>query len=211
MSYSPFWDFFDSINDEVEQFNRLLASNGYENRVKVSPSSKAVTQGNDKDKQVATKSDNKNARDSERSLIFPSLFNSPGFFSNNFDVVPPVDILDNEGDYELHVSIPGAQKDKINLDFNADKNEVVISGEIPAHSDDKNVKVSERTSGKFERHITLPSTPKLDEENIKANYTNGVLTLKIPKLSNEKSNSRRIEITSSESWTDEGSSSNNKL
>lgn len=197
---SPFWNFFDNINDEVEQFNRLLASNGYEDRVKVSPSSKAVTQGNDSDKQVANPT---SANRNERSLIFPSLFNTPGFFSDNFDVVPPVDILDNEGDYELHVSIPGAQKDNISLDFNTERNEVTISGEIPAHDEDKKLKVKERTSGKFERHITLPSSPKLDEENIKANYSNGVLTLKIPKLSKEKSNSRRIEITSSETWGDE--------
>jgi len=201
---SPFWDFFDSINEEVDQFNRLLASNGYDDRVRVSPSSKAVTQGNEGDgKQVSTRNKGQNNKRNDKSLIFPSLFNSPGFFSNNFDVVPPVDILDNEKDYELHVSVPGAQKDKINLDFNADKNEITISGEIPAHVEDKNLKVQERTSGKFERHISLPSSPKLDENNIKANYSNGVLTLKIPKLNNEKTNSRRIEITSSESWGDD--------
>ncbi|ODQ57909.1 hypothetical protein WICANDRAFT_64061 [Wickerhamomyces anomalus NRRL Y-366-8] len=196
---SPFWDFFDNINDEVDQFNRLLASNGYDDRVRVSPSStKAVTQGNEKDQQAVTKSSA--PKKNERSLVFPSLFNSPSFFSSNFDVVPPVDILDNEDNYELHVSIPGAEKDKINLDFNADKNQVTISGEIPAHTDDKNLKVNERSSGKFERHISLPSSPKLDENNIKANYANGVLTLKIPKLSKEKSNTRRIEISSSETW-----------
>jgi len=211
---SPFWDFFDSINDEVDQFNRLLASNGYDDRVKVSPSSRAITNGNENDdgqnRQVSRRNNKRgnNKRNGDRSLIFPSLFNEPSFFSNELDVVPPVDILDNDNNYELHVSIPGAQRDKINLDFNSDKNEITVSGEIPAHVEDKNLKVQERTSGKFERHISLPLAPKLDENNIKANYSNGVLTLKIPKLGNENSNSRRIEITSSESWGDESKEEN---
>ncbi|CAM9022327.1 unnamed protein product [Wickerhamomyces anomalus] len=168
---SPFWDFFDNINDEVDQFNRLLASNGYDDRVRVSPSStKAVTQGNEKDQQAVTKSSA--PKKNERSLITMN-------YTFQFQVL---------------------KKDKINLDFNADKNQVTVSGEIPAHTDDKNLKVNERSSGKFERHISLPSSPKLDENNIKANYANGVLTLKIPKLSKEKSNTRRIEISSSETW-----------
>ncbi|CCH42356.1 Heat shock protein 26 [Wickerhamomyces ciferrii] len=204
---SPFWNFFDSINDEVDQFNRLLASNGFNDRVKVSPSTKAVKQSGESNDQSQV-SQNQRESDANRSLIFPSLFNSPSFFSQGFDIVPPVDILDNESNYELHVSIPGASKDKINLDFNPENNQITITGEIPGHSDDSNLKIKERKLGKFERHIKLPQSPKLDEENIKANYSNGVLVLKIPKLSNEKGNSRRIEISSSESWNDETETTN---
>ncbi|CDR41212.1 CYFA0S06e04038g1_1 [Cyberlindnera fabianii] len=203
---APFWDFFDNISDEVNQFNRLLQTAGYDNnRVRVVPSkNKTVTQ-NGETPSASADGQVSNVTGTDRSLGFPSLFNS-SFFNSSFDFVPPVDILDNEKEYEIHVSTPGVKKDDIQLDFHPENNEVVISGVLKGHSEhsSKNLKVQERSSGEFKRRIALPTSTKLDEDNIKASYNNGVLVLKVPKLDASTGGSKRIEISASDSLVEGG-------
>ena len=58
-------------------------------------------------------------------------------------------------------------------------------------------KIRERRYGKFKRVVRLPKYPGVDADNIKANYTNGVLVLTVPKLKpseDEKAKVRKIEV-----------------
>ena len=116
-------------------------------------------------------------------------FQDPWFSDFGKDLVPALDILDHENEYEVHVSIPGIKEKKdIGLEYHKDSNEIVISGEIPDVTTEEtkgSAKVRERRYGRFKRVVRLPETPGIDNENIKANYTNGVLVLNVPKLQDD--------------------------
>ena len=52
----------------------------------------------------------------------------------------------------------------------------------------------ERSYGTFRRSLTLPDY--LDTENVDANFKNGVLTLVVPRLPEDKSGKKKITIKS---------------
>lgn len=184
---SPFFQFFDAINQEVDQFNKILNSNGF-----VGP--RQIENESSKDSQQVAKRQNDNS--------LTNWFQDPWFSDFGKDLVPALDILDHENEYEVHVSIPGIKEKKdIGLEYHKDSNEIVISGEIPDVTTEEtkgSAKVRERRYGRFKRVVRLPETPGIDNENIKANYTNGVLVLNVPKLQpteEEKSKVYKIEVS----------------
>ncbi|ODV58202.1 uncharacterized protein ASCRUDRAFT_15796 [Ascoidea rubescens DSM 1968] len=131
--YSPFWDFVDSIDDNLSQFNRSLQSSGLNRHPSNQKQNRQLQSRNDKKQITKSKSGN-------NSLISNFFGSEDDDLFNSFSFIPPVDLLNHEKDYELHVSIP-------------------------------------------------------DDENIKANYKDGVLVLNIPKLGKKESeNIRRITI-----------------
>jgi HSP20 family protein len=95
-------------------------------------------------------------------------------------IKPAVELLDNDEKLTLRVLIPGI--DKKDLDISVTPEEVTISGEYhhDQESKDKGYYVSEFSYGKFQRKIQLPVTIKNDQ--VTANYADGVLTLNLPKL-----------------------------
>lgn len=211
MSFNaPFFSFFDAINNEVDAFNRLLDNSGYRS---YQPRRQQLEAG-DKDKsagkQVAKKgqdfSEIYNPRhlddwfDNDWSLL-------PRTFSGS-NLTPPVDILDHDKNYEIKVTVPGVKEKKdINLEYHKEKNQIVVSGEISSAVSSENkdkVKVQERISGKFKRLISLPEYPRIDADNIKADYSSGILTLSVPKLEPSKDDEnavRKIDISSQDSWS----------
>jgi len=211
--FNPYYNFFDSINNEVEDFNNYL------NPVFDSTNNKRLKANPHQDKysnQVAFR-DNHAHHGQVTTRPTTQLDN---WFDNDFSLIPfdaeigghmavPVDILDHDNDYVLKITVPGVRaKKNINVEYDHNKSQITISGEIPSAvtEDNKhNVKVKERSSGKFKRVVTLPEYPGIDTENIKADYSSGVLTLHVQKLKpkkGEKGNVKKIEITSNESWSE---------
>lgn len=168
---SPFFQFFDTINQDVDQFNRLLNSSGFYGPRQIKDS---------------TAVDSNQITKKTPETTIGSLARDPWFSDFGKDLIPPLDILDHENEYQVHVSVPGIKdKNSINLEYHHDTNEVVVSGEIPDIVTEEtrgSAKVRERSYGSFKRVFKLPTTPSVDPENIKANYVNGVLELTIPKL-----------------------------
>lgn len=184
---SPFFQFFDAVNQEVDQFNRLLNNSGF-----IAPR-QIEDESSGNSKQVAKQNQNANS--------LSSFFQDPWFADFGKDLIPPLDILDHEKEYEVHVSVPGIKDKKdIGLEYHQEANEIVISGEIPDITTEEtkdSAKIRERRYGKFKRVVRLPKYPGVDADNIKANYTNGVLVLTVPKLKpseDEKAKVRKIEV-----------------
>ncbi|KAK5773867.1 chaperone protein HSP26 PWA37_003783 [Arxiozyma heterogenica] len=215
MSFNnTFFDFFDAINDEVDNFNRFLGSRGYPQR-----RPRLADRPAGSENQIVKRRPRQPA-----ALTFPSnrfFSDLDNWFDDDFSLVPsafyngnkgavgvPVDILDHDDNYELKITVPGVKSKKdIDLEYHKEKNQIVVKGEIPSAVTEENkdkVKVQENVAGKFNRVISLPDYPGIDADNIKADYSSGVLTLKIPKLKPEKKDKnghvQKIEISSEESW-----------
>ncbi len=135
---------------------------------------------NNRDKQISKCND-----DNELNKCDPSPFNVNIDNDNDISVSfsPALDIYDREKQVELYVSIPGIDEKNINVEFDSKLNQLTISGEIESSLTKENKKdliSKERNSGKFIRIVKLYYI-KIDEENIKKKYNNGVLELIIAK------------------------------
>ena len=93
------------------------------------------------------------------------------------DWVPAVDLIDAGDNYVLDVVLPGLKGDDINIE--ASRKSITISGERTAAGDDQQVLRRERRYGSFHRVINLPVA--IDHEQVSADYTNGILTVHVPK------------------------------
>ena len=120
-------------------------------------------------------------------------FNNWGFDLENSDSVwyPNVDIAESEKNYELVAEVPGLSKKDIHI--SVEEGTLTLSGERKQENETegKNYHRNERVYGRFERSFRLPK--EVNAEAIKANYSNGVLKIEIPKT--EKALPKQIAIS----------------
>lgn len=93
--------------------------------------------------------------------------------------LPKVDIAEDEKKYEIHLAVPGIQKENIKIDLQDGK--LTISGErkFEKSEDSKKYHTVETQYGAFQRSFYLPD--KASSEGIEATYNDGILTVNIPK------------------------------
>lgn len=91
---------------------------------------------------------------------------------------PAVDVIDAGDDLVLEIEIPGAEKEKINL--TALENQIQLHAGTRESYDDENILQSERGSVTYQRSIALTTPVNADE--IHAEFENGILTVRAPKL-----------------------------
>ena len=93
--------------------------------------------------------------------------------------MPTVDISETENDFEIRAELPGVTKDDLHISVK--DNLLTLRGEKRQEKvdDTQNYRRVERHYGNFERKFALPREVATDD--IKAKYTDGVLTLSIPK------------------------------
>ncbi|KAF5103138.1 hypothetical protein D0Z03_000276 [Geotrichum reessii] len=143
---------------------------------------------------------------------FDSYFNSFPFLrnanslqasSNGLSSVPPLDLEEHKKGYKLKLSIPGVAPSDLIVDFDTVENTLHIKGETassktePTEEGSSQKRITERYSGAFERTIKFPSKIKIDDDNINASLINGVLILKIPKVTpdeTQKAKPKRISV-----------------
>jgi HSP20 family molecular chaperone IbpA len=113
-----------------------------------------------------------------------------------------VDVFDTPESYIIVASVPGASPSKIGVDFDHSTRELTISGETPPSLAGKNdeyrdnyLKIHERTYGEFERKITFPEEPAVDEENIQAKFSNGLLKVTVPKIEPVPVEKKKVVVT----------------
>lgn len=97
---------------------------------------------------------------------------------------PVVDIYDNEDNIVIKAELPGVSKKDIEIDI---KDRVLtLKGERSADNEVKEDTYyrRERTYGRFERSFTLPAN--VDPDKIKADYSDGVLKIEVPKPEDQK-------------------------
>ena len=102
-------------------------------------------------------------------------------YGKNAGRMMKTDVKETDEGYELDVELPGFKKDEIKLELNSGY--LTISTEKNLEKDEKNQKGKilrqERYSGTMQRSFYVGGS--ITEEDIKAKYENGVLSLTVPK------------------------------
>ena len=103
---------------------------------------------------------------------------------------PRVDIVEENGNFELTADLPGLKKEDIRIEVQ--DNLLTLKGEkkIEEEKKDKDYRLCERYYGEFTRTFTLPEN--VNRDRIEAEFKDGVLKLTIPKT--EQPKPKQIEV-----------------
>ena len=104
----------------------------------------------------------------------------------NRDRTLGINVREEDEAYVLSALVPGIKSDELNIQVLEDV--LRIEGEYQA--DDNQYLVRELPNGSFTRTLRLPAP--IDAENVEADVTDGVLTLKLPKA--ESARPKQIKI-----------------
>ena len=106
------------------------------------------------------------------------------------DWAPTVDISETEAEYAIKAELPEVKKEDVKV--TVEDGVLTLQGERKQEKDEKGKKYHriERSYGRFVRSFTLPDS--VDESKVKAEYTDGVLHLHLPK--SEKAKPKQIDV-----------------
>ncbi|WP_370899745.1 Hsp20/alpha crystallin family protein [Chryseobacterium gossypii] len=132
--------------------------------------------------------------------LLNSFFNTDLFdwsdknFGKFEDTLPSVNVKETEDRYEIEVAAPGVNKEDFKIELHG--NLLRISSESKTEHEDKDEKGNytrrEFNYRSFNRSFTLPDS--VDDQNIEADYQNGILKIQIPKKENTRQSARQITI-----------------
>ena len=131
------------------------------------------------------------------SRFLPSFtddFFGKDFMSDFFDssvnkTIPEVNVLENKDAFMIEVAAPGLEKKDFKIDVN--NNVLTISSEREAKNVDEKKKYIRRefSYSTFQRTFSLPES--VDQEKIRANHKDGILSIEIPKRDEVKEKPRK--------------------
>ncbi len=106
---------------------------------------------------------------------------------------PKIEVSENEKEVTVRAEVPGMKEDDIDLELSSD-GYLTISGEKKQErkEEHKGSYFSEISYGSFSRTVPLPWDLKFDAA--KADFENGVLTISVPKSSDEQGKKHKIAI-----------------
>ncbi len=117
------------------------------------------------------------------------------FFNTDFPVHsrgfdPVIDVKETEKNFLINAELPGLSKDDFKLTI--ENNSLTLEGEKKVEKEEKsdNSYRTERSYGAFKRVFRL--TDSVDSKKIAADYTNGILSITVPK--SEKAKPKQIEV-----------------
>lgn len=100
----------------------------------------------------------------------------------------PLDVKETPTNFQVFIDVPGVEKDSVNIEI---KNHVLtVTADRKALTTEEatasgeTIRRRERTYGTSSRSLRLPEG--VDEDKVEATFENGVLTLTVPKLSDEE-------------------------
>lgn len=128
------------------------------------------------------------------------------FFGNEWvdktsSTAPAVNVIETNKEYKVEIAAPGLTRDDFKIDINED-NELTVSMEKKVEKNEESEKEGKKHTylrrefsySSFRQRMILPDNVNVD--NIDAKMENGVLTIDIPKKTEEekRKNMRQIDI-----------------
>ena len=103
---------------------------------------------------------------------------------------PQTDIVENDKEYRVTAELPGLEEKDIDLTFQ--DGVLTLKGEKKVEHNGEGARYTERWHGLFQRSISVGSD--VDEGRVSASFSNGVLTVVLPKSPEAVSRAKRIQI-----------------
>lgn len=116
------------------------------------------------------------------------------------DFKPEADVFDTPDSFVVHVALPGAKKEDVGVNWDAEKSELSIAGVIYRPGDEdflKTLALDERRIGAFDKKIRLgsrASPAQIDADGITAKLEDGVLAIDVPKLDSGYVEVKKVDI-----------------
>jgi len=131
----------------------------------------------------------------EMDRMFNSFFDRSSGLSRMDDLqgfAPTLDVYETDKEIKVDVELPGMNEKDI--DITVGNNVLTISGRRETEDTQKGKSFyrHERSFGSFRRSIELPE--EVDEDNIDATYSRGVLKITLPKTQQSVSMRKKIQI-----------------
>jgi HSP20 family protein len=122
--------------------------------------------------------------------ILDNFFNETMERGRSVHNIPSADIIEDDRNYEVYLSLPGLKKEDIKVEVEQKK--LIISGERKFEKQEgKKYYTLETSYGSFKRSFYLPET--INIEGIQAEFTDGILKISLPK-DEQKTGKSTIEI-----------------
>lgn len=129
----------------------------------------------------------------EIDRIFRDFFDPqrPEALSGGGHVEVALDVFETEGEIIIEVELPGLSREDMELSV---LNDIIIIEGIKPKEAVKGVNYHriERTFGKFRRIVEIPKAG--DTRSITSEYNNGVLSVRLPKISERRGRQRKVPI-----------------
>ncbi len=112
--------------------------------------------------------------------FFEGFFRPARLIEPTHNVVPAVDVSEDNNGYVVRAELPGVKKEDI--DVSLEDGVLTINAETKSESEEKDgerVIRQERRYGKYSRSLRLGT--QVDQGKVKANYKDGILELALPK------------------------------
>ncbi|GLS99350.1 heat-shock protein Hsp20 [Sphingobium jiangsuense] len=103
---------------------------------------------------------------------------------------PRVEFGETDKEIRVTAELPGL--DEKDVEITVEDDVLTLRGEKRSETEDKDRGYSERSYGRFERRIALPRG--VDRDGAKATFSNGVLTVTLPRTEGQDDRVRRIPI-----------------
>ena len=118
----------------------------------------------------------------ELSRFMNGLFDGPGRVSQSW--VPSLDVWETESEVVYAFDLPGIPEEKISIEVKEDTLTVSAEREKTEEASDEGFYRFERRFGSFARAVGLPKG--VDQDEISAQYENGVLEIRVPKPAEQR-------------------------
>ena len=130
-----------------------------------------------------------------RPALWSDLFDSNWMVRANA-TAPAINVLETPEEFRVEIAAPGMKREDFNIEIN-EEHDLVITMERHHEEEQHDNEQSrylrrEFSYSKFEQTLILPDN--VDEERIQARMADGVLTLSIPKISEEEQQKARRTI-----------------
>jgi HSP20 family protein len=117
-------------------------------------------------------------------------FGRPRLAAAEYEWSPTADISETDKEYLIRAVLPGVKKEDVEVSY--EDGELTLSGERRQEEKDEKVHRVESFYGSFLRTFSLPDA--IEEEAIKAESKDGVLTIHVPKAKVELKKPTTIKI-----------------
>ena len=108
------------------------------------------------------------------------------------DFIPSVDVREENDEVIVAAELPGMDQKDIDVEVTQDSVRIAGEKKTEEKKEEKGYYHRESSYGAFERIIDLPAA--VDDDKAEAEFSKGVLTIKLPKSEQAKAKRKKVEV-----------------